>query len=890
MDLLLLHIILLVWLSMVAARRWTDHPADLLLAAAALAWANLLLTALALSPFHQLGRPGAFLAVSTGFGCVGVLLAYLFPAPPRSSPTTASAHPWLLWTAALTLVPLGVASAIAATAYLPDSPAVYAYELPRALLQVAHGSIFPLPVADARQVLLPFNGGLLHTWLLVFGTPLPALGAVNLIGWVLAGLAVNRLARAAGWSANAALVASWCALTATPVLAHAATTDNGLPAATALVAGLAFALTWRNENRPVLAALGGLCLGLAAGSSPGVGLVVAATLAAGLAAGYVPPDRPGRRRAAFGLILGLLPFSLNLALATDVRLASLISPVQATSANIPLLRADLLVPLWQNPGIFKGPSEDSVGLGLPGLACLLAAALILGRWRSSQRLTALLAACAFGWLALILVTGRWFNAGSSELILVILLATPALAALVDRWHSAPRVALGVGVLIAAGGLWSDKLYLWHNARRPLGPLLYPDLALARPSLLPPQLENRLARMDQINFISEGEDPLLLALMSQRARQRFETSATFDDAAYNVFSRQHLGRNRPLGELAEGPAYVLVPFAGKPTAGVEFLGSASQGSLRRDYLGEDGVPNRIAPARENQALLVTVAATDGKAEPSLDLELQGLDPRDRAGLEVWAESPEGGGRLLTQFTANGRLTVPRPPSLARLRLRIVAQNDGHELGVATLGSTRDLDVEAAVAADPRLCYSEELVSLHTAPTVRSSEGLTIAEGPFPAWNLPVIRWSRAETVTLRVPAPAGAARLRLNYSVRPQLRTQAILVIVANGKVVQRLEFDDPLSWRDGSVEFDARSGENTVELRDAPLPPEPDWVRYLDRYPDVRHSVEVNRMSAKEGALLHYRVAGQPEGREMHFLLPPRPAPDAFRFMFRRLRVEGFRP
>ena len=200
MDLLLLHLILLVWLAAGAARRATDHPADLLLAAAALAWVNLLLTAVVLSPLRLLGEPGMFLSVSTGLGLAGLLLARYLPRPANAAPAGKSADPRLLVAAAATLVPLGAASALTAISYLPDSPAAYAYELPRALQQVAQGSILPLQVADARQVLLPFNFGVLHTWLLAFGTPLPVLGALNVLAWVLAGQAVNRLCRAAGWA------------------------------------------------------------------------------------------------------------------------------------------------------------------------------------------------------------------------------------------------------------------------------------------------------------------------------------------------------------------------------------------------------------------------------------------------------------------------------------------------------------------------------------------------------------------------------------------------------------------------------------------------------------------------------------------------------------------
>ena len=630
---------------------------------------------------------------------------------------------------------------------------------------------------------------------------------------------------------------------------------------------------------------------MAAGSSPGACLIVLALGIAGIVTRIVPPGHPGGRLLGLGLAPGLLPLALNLVLVRDVQFSSLFAIDQATSAHTPLLRLGLLLPLWRNPGLFDGPSEDTVGLGLPGLACLLAAGWLLVRLRPAHRVTFVLAAMAFAWLALILTAGRWFAAGSSELVPVLLLAAPALAALVDRWAPTSRTVLVAGLAIAAAGLWSAQLYLWHNARRPLGPLLNPKLALARPSLLPPQLENRLARADLINFVAEGQDPLLLALMRQRPEQHFETRGEHLATAYNVFSRPSIGHNRPLAELADGSAYLLVPFPGKPTAGVEFLGSASLGSQRRDYFGLDGLSKRTPPDTGNQLLLVTIAAVEpDDGDPSLRLDLKGLDPRDQASLEVWGDLPGGDRQRLAAFTTAGNAIVPRSVQLERLHLRLVSTANGQELETINLDATRAPEVRAPEAPDPKRTFSAELVSITPAPGVRSSEGLSAAEGPYPTWNLPLIRWSRTANLTLQVSVPPDTARVRLTLSARLHLRTEANLEVVANGEVAGRLEFDDPLHWRELEVEFEARPGVNTVELRDAPLAPVPDWVAYLERYPDVKRHVEINRQSPKAGALAHYQFAGKAEGREMHFLPPPRLAQDAYRFMFRRLHVEGFRP
>lgn len=889
MDLLLIHLVLLVWLSVGAAARWTDHPADRFLAAGALGWANLVATALLVSPFHRLGQPPVFLAVSLGLALTTSLVAVFRPAPAAApAPESPAAHPGLQLAALVTLVPLALASAAVAVSYLPSSPDMLAHELPRALLQVGEGSIFALQAPGAAQTAIPLcNYGLLQTGALVYQAPLTTLNLFNLFGWGLAGLAVHRFCRNAGWSSNGALFAAWCALTTTPVLAHAVTTDHRLSAAAALLAALAFALDWAKRNRSASAAFAGLLAGLAGGSTPGVLCVVLGTSLSALLAGRLP--RPGRKVALLGLAFGLLPFAINLVMSVGTHLPHLLTVLQLTPRNATSLSSSLLWPLWKVADVLLAPTEDSVGLGLTGLACLVAAGLSLTWLGARNRLAAVLAALALGWLAILWGAGCWLPISPGALLLVVLLAAPTLAAVVDRLRP-PGLTLALGIAIAAGGMWSAQLYVWRNANRPFAALFDPSLAPSKALQLPALLNHRVGQEQRINFSTDGDDPLLFALMGRQHQLRFGTQNQFTLDGYNVISRSSRDRQRTVRQLADGPAYLLIAFPDKPTAGVEFLGSIVVGNLSRDYLGISGAADRILPITANRTVLLTITRISQAGDQAvLRANLVGLNPHDHARLEIWSEPGDGPRTLLATLTAHGTQDFRSPAELRRLHMRIVSTADGRELGTAEL-TDQAVAAEEVEKPDPRRLFNVDFVTPTPAGLIECSPGLTPPEGPFPQWGLPLIRWARENTIRLQVPPTHGLARLRLSFNACLHLRERAIMEIAANGQVLRRLAFNDPRTWQSFSVDFPALPGNNVIELRDALLPPEPDWAGYLKRYPDVKRYVELQHQSPREGALEHYKYSGQPEGRTMDFIPPPRPAPDAFFFMFRRLRVEGLHP
>lgn len=889
MDLFLLHFVLLSWFSAGAVARWVHGPLERILAAVAVGWANLVATAFILSCFHRLGHSGAFLALSLSLAVALTCIAWLRPAETGpAQPESPVASLWLSLPAHLTLIALAIGSAWTAAHYLPSTPSAIAYALPRSLLQLGNGSIFPLQVADTRQVLPPFNHGLLHTWALIYRVPLQALNFFNLLGWILGGIAIYRLCRVVGWNANASLAAAWCGLVATPVVAQAATSDNGLPAASALVAALGFLLDWRKNPRLAPAVFGGLLAGLAAGTSLGAFLVVFFLGLLAWSSSAIP--RENRAHAVGGLVFGILPFAANLVLSFGhgfgARIASLLRLADGDS----FLSPRLLLPLWRKPSVLHGAVEETVGLGVTGLLCFAAALICAGRRSRYGRTAFVLGVVAWVWVVSLGLASLWFTVDADQRIVAVLLAAPAVAAFLHHTTWSRPVWRTISVLFAAGALWSAYLYLGYNVRRPLAPLLDPTTIVAPvPSPVPRLLDYRLSLENRVNFTSDGEDDLLLVLMSRQQTQRYSTHEALVPDAYNVVSRASLSRNRPLRELPQGSAYVLIPFDRKPTAGVEFLGTIGLGPLSRDYLGISGAANERSPIVTNHTVLLSLACLDfSPTTMRLRAAVTGLNPRDNARLEISGIASEGERMPLAQIDRQGEHTFAAPANLRQMVLRILSTNDGRELGSAALGADRAPFAESDSApANPDALFRVQLVSMPPDEHLRVGPGLTAPEGPFPQWDLPVFRWARAETFTLRVPESRKLGQIRLSFSARLHLRHKAIMEVLCNGQKLRQVDFDDPSTWHEVTFSFPARTGENIIEFRDAELPLEPDWAGYLERYPDVKRFVEAAHQLPKEGALEHYKSCGKAEGRIMNFLPVPRPAPDAFFFMFRSLRVEG---
>ena len=901
MDLFLAHCLFLTWASIGAARRLAAPIADQILIAALLAWGNVVATSLLLASSHRLGAAPWFFSTSLFLAGLTSLLLLRVPPEPPTEPAGAGPNPWLRGAFILTLIPLGLAGASIAWTYQPNNPDSLVWQLPRAMYYLGQNSLAHFDAADLRQTHLPFDYNLLQVFGLVYGPSLQCLNLFNLVAWVVGGVAVYRLCRVGSIGANAALIACWLVLTATPVLAQANSTTLELPAGVALLCALGFAQQWRQTRLRRHALLAGLAAGLAAGSDLRVALLCATCGGLGLAWSY-------RHRRPAGLADDLrawvVPALVACALGAPFALINFAAAGNWISLflgfTLPQQPVDAVpdvwtwfLPLWRNPSPLLSLNEDTVSFGFTGALFLLGAAYNLARPRQIPGPAGWGAWLGLGWILLNFCPPWGQNSGPRDFVPALLLLGPGMAKLIESGRTGPRSArtlILLGAALVSG--WSAGLYLLKNTSRPLIPLLNASFTPPALPTLPLLMEHHLTNQPRINVDTDGINERVFPFLAQRPGQRATSRHQPDPAAYNLISRSTASRTSAFVDLARRPAYTFIPIPSKRTAGVEFLATLGTGSDARDYFGLEPQADRTPPIISNRCLLVTLyPAPAGTTHTRI--RVAGLNPADRARLAINLEYADGRVAPLTVFEGDGEATLSILPPFRQLAFRVLDTESGGEIGATAIACLSKTN-EPAKPIDPRLPTSSRTIFVTDVVLAKgaqaiSAEGLLPVEGPFPQWDLPYLRWQREPSSRITIPAMDQLARLQLSFSVRLHVRKKAALDVLFNGQPVRRYRIDDPTVWLDQILELSPVQGPNVLEFRDAPLNDEPDWMGYLERYPDVKKYLVGAGLPLEQGAREHYETHGRAEGRILQIIAKPEPAPDGYFFMYRNIRLEGFK-
>jgi len=915
MDLFLIHILILVWASLGTARQLVKPTADQLLSAGLLAWGNLVFTSLLLSPLHRLGQPAWFLGISTLLALLtGLWAAQLRAEPPptANSPETgpAWANRWLIAALILTLIPLVYASIRIAWAYPPGAEDSLTYQLPRALYYLGQNSLWHFDAADLRQTHLPFNYTLLQIFALVYSPPLQCLNLFNLLAWIASGIAVYRLCRLCALGANVSLVTCWLTLTSSQILAHATATTSALPAAAALAGSLVFGLHWMRSRLTRHALLAGLAAGLATGSQLNI-LLFSLAVALLWAISAYRQRRTGEMSAAprpslAGVLMACFissPFLLIILAGTGPGASEIFNfALRQASADAASKNWPNLLPHWQMTNPLDVLNENTAGFGLTGGLLLLSGiyCLFLQRKTAGTRLCQLFAWLGFGWILVHLFFARLSFPNSGDFLPALLLLGPCAAtALAAGWNSLPAARYTLSLIMALTVLsagWSATVYLFKNTSRPLAPLL--NAALPPPALptLPLLVDYHLAKQPRINISTDGVNESIFPFMALGHGQVFTAHHQTKPDAYNLLSRAGSSRNADYIN-ASGTSYVLLPIPSKSTAGVEFLASRKSDLRTRDYFGIERHAGQTRSVNTNRSLLVTLYPKPQQAGPALSTRIMvaGLNSEDRTRLVVVPEYVDGSkdATPLATFHTDGEAVIFILKPFHRLLFSALDDFSGASLGIAAIPyrSTVTLPVVAIDRSQPTATNSIFVtdVVLAEKTTTFTVEGLLPVEGPFPQWDLPFIRWAREPLVRITIPRLELFARLQVSFSVRLNVRRKAAMDVLLNGQFVKRYRFEDHLAWYDETLDLAPQLGANVLEFRDAPLNHEPDWAGYLERYSDVMKHVTASRVPLEQGAREHYEIHGRAEGRVLQTIEKPEPAPDGYYFMFRNIRLEGFK-
>lgn len=939
-----LHFLLLAALSFASAQHLTRRTSERLLAALLFAWGNIVATCLLLSAAHRLGDSVWFFATSAALSATLWFGLRRIP-PATAEPSEAAPSRWLEIAFLVTLVPITLANLGVALSYEPNNYDSLTYHLPRAMFYLGQNSLGHFDTGNDRQIYFPFNFNLLHLFGLIYGPPRQVLTFFNLIMWAAAGVAVYRLCRLAPLSANVSLIAAWFALLATQTLAQATSTTNDLPLGAGLVIAIVFALRWAQTRRRRDAWLAGLATGLIIGTkltvvffAPAAGLLVGVWgyrhWRAGQTADFARAIRawilPGLLAVALAAPFAIInlaakgqwmtksyDYTLNrplsvpsVAQTTKGYLAQLcLEPVSRFDFNLDRIKR---LNAWANRTLFAhwneahafskfylfppDLTEDHVWFGFVGPAVLLAALLCLARGRSLETPLVWFAWVGLGWFAVYFLLNRWSLYNQRYMVPAMLMMTPCLAALWDiawRGGAARRFFRFALVALALVTVWLDVAYLTQNTRRPFIPFWSARVAPAALPALPPRLADRLSSEPRINIQATDGNERIFLLMTAGEHQRFTSFARQMPDSYNVFSQWGLARKVAYVNMAQQSSYTLVKIPTKRTAGVEFLGTIGTGVEAQDYLGLPPRANERPSDGNNRQVLVVLSYAPHEPNRYMFTRIQviGLNPADQAQLRVGVEYQDRTEEMLATFGASGEAPASITRPFRRFFIQVTDAASGQAIGAVSIPRlTREKPPEFGTPFEPTVIFRDKLVANDPISYIAIT-GLEAAEGPYPQWQLPLVRWARQPSVQLGIPADDDLVTLRLTFSLRSFVRERATIALLHNGQLVKYYDLDDHNAWIDESLSLKPAAGRNVIEFRNVALGTAADWTDYLARYPDVKAYVVSQNIPLEQGAREHYEAFGREERRALHFkhTLEPSPVADSRYYIFRDLVVEGLR-
>ncbi len=950
MTTLVIHFVLLAWISYAIAGRLTQNLIDRVIATAMLFWSHVVLLCLLLSQVGKLGEAGWFFRCSLLLGFASFLLVRRFvppaPVPAAESPTENPSRALLVAVAGSLLVLLLVNLRVAA-AYPPNNYDTLTYHLPRVMYYLGHGTLAQFQSEDIRQVYFPFNYNLLQLFCLIYSPPHEVINFINVIAWVVAGLGVYRISRQCHCSSNASLIATWLALTSTEVLAQSTSTNLDLSTGAALFATVVFGLRWRQTGRSRDAVLAGLAAGLAGGAKltvvffgPAVVLLLLVFWfqhwrRAG-ARSFLAETRPWVIPAILAIILAVpfiiynlaatgqwmthkldftlnKPFTLGCALQTakGYLFQLFCEPLGRFSFDVEFIGrlndwfSRIFFKGWNDAYAFSGffvippdLNEDHVWYGFAGPLFLVCGLVCLWRDRRLQGPLAWLALLGVGWFATYFAMNKWSLYIHRYFLLAILLMGPCAAAVWDGGgrHGSKFLATVRRLLflvIAATALWQAVVYLAENRNRPFS---LPFSSFKAPKILPdipPVLRQRLAGQTRINVITEGTNERIYLLMQFARGQRFTSSPQVSPGSYNLFSYWGFTRNNIYANIAHIASHTVISIPTKKTAGVEFLGTVGEGVYAFDYVGlvpEAGV-TPPTPDNKNIVVLVHYQPADPDRFVNCRLQVDGLNPRDGARVEVTAEMADGTRQPLMAQAHSGEVKFSLHKPFKRLAIQVVDVATGRKIGSGDLPyTTKPTDADIPPPVSKTTLFQTELIKAGSARNF-SVNGLADLEGPYPQWELPIFRWAKQPTVRIEVPANPKLKRLRVSFDVRLQVRDDATLRVMHNGRQVQDFALRGINVWHNQVFEVFPSPGDNVIELRDYPNAEVPDWLAYLDQNLDVKAYVVSQSQPLEAGAKEHYQMFGRKEHRPLPMKLNPAPAappPESLYFLYRSLLIEGF--
>ena len=99
-----------------------------------------------------------------------------------------------------------------------------------------------------------------------------------------------------------------------------------------------------------------------------------------------------------------------------------------------------------------------------------------------------------------------------------------------------------------------------------------------------------------------------------------------------------------------------------------------------------------------------------------------------------------------------------------------------------------------------------------------EGFGVAEGPYPQWLLPKVRWMNRPVGKIEIEGIHSQTIGKLVMSFRPQVRARANMELLLNSRRMKCYNLEGAGKWMDDEIDMPLQPGTNVIELLSEPIP------------------------------------------------------------------------
>ncbi len=759
--------------------------------------------------------------------------------------------------------------------FSPNNYDSLTYHLPRIHFYLSQGHLGHFTTINTRMTFFPFNFQLLQLICVTYGQPDWLINFPNLLSWILAGLALFVLCRRVGLSVSTAFLSSWIGLTSTQVLAQATTTTVDLPVAVPLLIGVIFSIRWLNERKLKNIVFAGLAFGLSAGSKITIFFYWPVGFAlAGFIIFRIFQKKISLQQAFRGikhwLVAGLIavslstpflminyyyskqlmtseydfllnkPFNWKCAVQTiyTYSLQLAVEPLQRTAIDIPGINISgaarsyleprvrkYFLPTW-NPNyavsdLFVFPpdlNEDHVWFGFAGPCIMLSVLLVIVLRSPRKTVIFWLGLASIMWLFTYCSQNKWSLYTQRYFIGAFLLGIPCAGYFIENLTNRISVLrhfvnICIVFLVTTSALFG-YIYVMTNTTRALPLIFDPTQSRGFPQR-PHQMLETLSQYNKINIVYAGKEhgnERLYCLMNTRRSQEFLIGTMTRPDWYNVYSHWSPSKEALYVNIPSTSSYITLTIPDKKTPGLNYLGSIGTGLTGYDYYGYDATTNAADSLKLSNLIMMT-AVFDGFADnrlSDLQLHLNGIREADSLYVKIYSDDGMGNRTDLATFSKDAMQHVATPKKYKYLLVVVYEKSTNN---IVSQGQFLVKNYEGEKGIVSNTTQTVDLIAERKSVKV-SLDGFKNPEGPYPQWNLPLVRWANKSIAqfTFNNDIISSARPVVLSLSFRPQIRPAATMVVQFNDKIMKTYQLTNATAWNNDELKLYPIKGMNTIEF------------------------------------------------------------------------------